>query len=179
MEALIAILTAKNAARITVYKILDLLYSLRRITADCGALRDKTTYKSILILITSSLRRTIRMAIIHRRSFLTGVWRILHSNSIGELGAVITSDRFKDLPKATAAELTFQAIKHRDRACGRLIPCLKHNFHTGETFRQTKECLTLFLRSYNRIKLPMPEGGSLRDLLRAFFYTNGIASKGE
>ena len=118
----------KYTSWVIIDEVLYFLDFSRSVLADCGALRDKSSDKSILILVWSSLWWAIRMTIINCRSLLA--WRReFHTVCIGELGAVITSEGLEDLTEIASTDFTFYMIQSVDGTCGRLILCNKDELH--------------------------------------------------
>ena len=121
IKAFLAAFTAEYASRIVVYEVLDIQEPAVRIFAYGRPFWHKTSNEAILVLVRSSLARTIRVTVIHRRSLLAVDRRVFHSYRILELRSVIASYRFEDLAESLFPQLALELVKHKHRAHCRFV----------------------------------------------------------
>ena len=110
------------------------------------------------------------MAIIYRGSLLAGDRGELHSDSIGELGSIVTSDCFEYFAEVTDSDFTLYLIEDVDGAHGGFILGDHDELHSCFSLGDRENCFAFCLSTDNRIQLPMTEGDSFLNLFRSFFY---------
>ena len=110
------------------------------------------------------------MTIVDRGSLLAGDRRILHTEEVGELCAVVTGDRFEYFAEVTDTDFALYLIEDVDGAHGGFILGDHDELHSCFSLGDRENCFTFCLSTDNRIKLPMTEGDSFLNLFRSFFY---------
>ena len=89
---------------------------------------------------------------------------------VRKFGAVVKRYALEYFAEVRTSQFTFNSVKHSYGACSRFVKRSHNNFNSGESFREYKESLALFICSYNRIAFPMTKRRTLVYFGRAFFY---------
>ena len=110
------------------------------------------------------------MAIVDRGSLLAGDRRILHTEEVGELCAVVTGDCFEYFAEVTDTDFALYLIEDVDGAHGGFILGDHDELHSCFPLGDRENCFAFCLSADNRIQLPMTEGDSFLNLFRSFFY---------
>lgn len=110
------------------------------------------------------------MAIVDCSSLLAGDRRILHTEEVGELCAVVTGDCFEYFAEVTDTDFALYLIEDVDGAHGGFVLRDHDELHSCFTFGESEDRFALFVCTYYTVKLPMTEGDSFLNLFRSFFY---------